>query len=250
MTGTSEGAYGCSVMRLPPIPYCGSAPLPVEIWTRWNPDPLAIGLVIGLFLIGRAVRARPLPLAAGCAILLLLFVSPFCALSSALFSARAAHHILLTAVAAPLLAIAWPAVRGRPAAWACAHALIFWAWHAPAAYAFALASDGAYWLMELTLLVSAIGLWRSVLAATAPTGVAVLLATMVQMGLLGALLTFASTPLYAWHWITTQPWVLSPVEDQQLAGLLMWIVGGAIYLVAALRLAGNWLAERQRIAIA
>jgi len=128
--------------------------------------------------------------------------------------------------------------------------LIFWLWHAPVAYTFALASDGAYWLMELTLLASAIGLWRSVLAATAPIGVAVLLATMVQMGLLGALLTFASTPLYAWHWITTQPWGLSPVEDQQLAGLLMWIVGGAIYLVAALRLAGNWLTERQRMAIA
>ena len=228
-------------MRFPPIPYCGSAPLPVDIWTRWNPDPLAIALVISLFLIGRALRAQPLPLAAGCAILLLLFVSPFCALSSALFSARAAHHILLTAIAAPLLAMALPAVRGRPAAWACVHALIFWLWHAPVAYTFALASDGAYWLMELTLLASAIGLWRSVLAATAPIGVAVLLATMVQMGLLGALL---------WHWITTQPWGLSPVEDQQLAGLLMWIVGGAIYLVAALRLAGNWLTERQRMAIA
>ena len=61
---------------------------------------------------------------------------------------------------------------------------------------------------------------------------------------------FLTTPLYAWHWITTQPWGLSPVEDQQLAGLLMWIVGGAIYLVAALRLAGNWLTERQRMAIA
>jgi putative membrane protein len=233
-------------MVLPPIPYCGSAPVPAELWLRWNLDLIGLATILSLLLIGRSLRARPEPLVAGCAVLAVLFVSPFCALTSALFSARTAHHILLTAVAAPLLATAMRGAHGRPAAWAAVHALIFWAWHAPAAYSFALQSDAAYWLMELTLLGSAIGLWRSVLAAPPPTAVAVLLGTMVQMGLLGALLTFASAPLYARHWTTTQAWRLSPLEDQQLAGLLMWIAGGALYLLAALRLASRWLAERQR----
>ena len=57
---------------------------------------------------------------------------------------------------------------------------------------------------------------------------------MVQMGVLGALITFASRPLYAPHWSTTAPWGLAPLEDQQLAGLVMWAPAAAIYLLAAL----------------
>lgn len=68
---------------------------------------------------------------------------------------------------------------------------------------------------------------------------------MVQMGLLGALLTFTPQPLYAWHLVTTEAWGLTPLEDQQLAGLVMWIAGGGFYLAAALRLANGWLLARQ-----
>src|SRR3546814_8755034 len=82
----------------------------------------------------------------------LLFISPFCALTSALFSARVVHHVLLTACAAPLLAAAIDAGRyrlpGGLAAWTALHALIFWLWHAPPAYAWALSSDVAYWMMQ------------------------------------------------------------------------------------------------------
>ena len=56
---------------------------------------------------------------------------------------------------------------------------------------------------------------------------------MVQMGLLGALITFAARPLYAPHWLTTQDWGLSPLDDQQLAGLIMWAPGSLVYLFAA-----------------
>jgi putative membrane protein len=70
---------------------------------------------------------------------------------------------------------------------------------------------------------------------------------MVAMGLLGALISFARHPLYAPPFLSTQAWGLSPLEDQQLAGLIMWGPGGGFYLAAALLLASRWL-RRQDMA--
>lgn len=232
------------------VPYCGAAPLPAEWLTRWNLDPLPIAVTVALFFLLRARGASLAPLLGGCAVALVLFVSPLCAMASALFSVRVVHHVVLTTVVAPMIALAMPR-RGRGlTAWTLAHAAIFWGWHAPAAYAFALSSDVAYWLMELSLLVSALGFWRAVRAAPAPAAIGALLVTMVQMGLLGALLTFAATPLYDWHAVTTLAWGFAPVEDQQLAGLIMWVPGAGFYLFAALRLANAWLGDRQRMVAA
>lgn len=230
------------------IPYCGAPPLPAELAARWNLDPLLLAGLIAAFLICRRLGARPAPLLGGFAVLFLLFVSPLCALSSSLFAMRVTHHVALTALAAPLIAMALPRGGGRLTGWTIGHAAIFWAWHTPAAYGFALASDSAYWLMQASLLGSAIGLWRAVRMASPPAAVGALLATMVQMGLLGALLTFAATPLYAWHAVTTQLWGLSPLEDQQLAGLIMWVPGAGLYLGAALRRIGGLLGDRQGLA--
>jgi putative membrane protein len=88
--------------------------------------------------------------------------------------------------------------------------------------------------MQATIVGSAAVWWAKVLRAPAAGAAAALLATMVAMGLLGALLTFAGSALYAPHWLTTQAWGLSPLEDQQLAGILMWAPFGAIYLLAAM----------------
>jgi len=54
------------------------------------------------------------------------------------------------------------------------------------------------------------------------------------MGLLGALITFAGAPLYAPHAVSTLAWGLTPLEDQQLAGLIMWAPAAVFYLAAAL----------------
>ena len=43
-------------------------------------------------------------------------------------------------------------------------------------------------------------------------------------------------------------WDLTPLEDQQLAGLIMWAPAAAIYLVAALLIAGRWLRQENRSA--
>ncbi len=217
------------------IPYCGAAPLPGDWLARWNGDPL---LLLGLALVAYLAWRRDAAPAfwAGMALLVLLFVSPLCALSSALFSVRVAHHVILTAVAAPLLLWGLPRliVSGSAALWAAGHILLFWVWHAPAPYVAALSNDLIFWTMQLSLLASAMTFWGALRRASSPTAILLLLAMMVQMGLLGALITFAGTPLYAPHAVSTLAWGLTPLEDQQLAGLIMWAPAATLYLAAAL----------------
>ncbi len=169
--------------------------------------------------------------------MIFLFVSPFCALGAALFSARAVHHLVLAAVLAPALALLLIRIGRAPrvtlAVAAIAFAVTFWAWHWPSLYAAALSSDALFWLMQVTITGTSVLLWAGVLRAQASAAVAALLATMVQMGALGALLTFAQRPLYEPHWSATAAWGLAPLEDQQLAGLVMWAPGSLLYLMAA-----------------
>src|SRR3546814_8831596 len=136
-------------------PYCGAAPAPGEWIARWNLDPVLLAaFVFGIafyFLRSRQPENRQRYFGIGIAVLAFLFISPFCALTSALFSARTAHHIFLTAIAAPLLVSSMSPIRlpGGLACWAFAHIAIFWLWHLPSAYAWALGSDAAYWFMQI-----------------------------------------------------------------------------------------------------
>ena len=230
-------------MSHPVIAYCGPAPLPAEIWTRWNLDPWLIAPLVLLMLpiaLGRSA-APPRTVGVAIGLMLVIFVSPFCALSSALFSARVLHHVILISAVAPLLAIAYPAQRhSLPLApLVVIHAVILWLWHTPGAYVWGLATVPAYWLMQVSLLGSAWLMWRAVLAPASRPGAALmaLAATIGQMGLLGALIVFAPRPLYAVHFESAWAWGLSPLVDQQLAGLLMWVPAMLPYLGA-----GLWLA--------
>lgn len=212
--------------------YCGAPSLPQDWLERWNFDPiLLVALMIGA---ASALRSpHPRLALASVGVLALAFVSPLCALSVALFSARAVHHVLLVAVAAPLAALAFPAHRPRQlgAAFAISTATL-WAWHLPALYDRALADTAIYWLMQLSLLGAATWFWRQLFAAPPVTASMVSICAMAQMGMLGALLTFAREPLYASHAATTLPWGLAQVADQQLAGLIMWVPGVLPYALA------------------
>lgn len=226
------------------IPYCGAAPEPTDWLLRWNLDPLLLaGLTVSALLLWRSseVTAERRMCASALFLAILLFVSPFCALSSALFSARVTHHVLLAAVLAPLLVFSVPKTRlqwpGSLGLWTITQAVVFWLWHSPGLYAEALSSDLVYWAMQLSLIGTAIGFWAALRRSAAPAGIAALLVSTVQMGLLGALITFAGTPLYAPHFLTTGPWGLTALQDQQLAGLIMWAPSAGLYLAAALLLA-------------
>jgi putative membrane protein len=220
--------------------YCGPAPLPADLLLRWNLDPVLLLALAACALFLRRSRAG----LAAVGVLIIASVSPLCALSSALFSARAAHHLLLVAVAAPLIATACPARVARAVGPALAvFALSLWAWHAPVAYDLALSHKGVYWIMQLSLLGGAVWFWRQILAPAASlvTEGPLIVAAYGQMGLLGAVLTFAPTPLYAAHATAPLAFGLTPLGDQQLGGLLMWAPGGVPFaIVAAMLLERFW----------
>lgn len=236
------------------LPYCGTPPLPAELWSRWNFDPILLGVLVVL-MIGHARHTgvlRPVGInrtlarmyfIAGWTALTLGLISPICALSVALFSARVTQHMWLVLIAAPLLVLA-SSRRAKPrAAWvppfspiaaAAVFAACLWFWHAPHPYALTFTSDLTYWLMHVTLIGSAILLWRSMAGESGLARVGAGFLTFLQMGLLGALLTLAPRTLYVPHLLTAPLWNLSPLQDQQLGGLIMWIPAGFILVFAAL----------------
>ncbi|PLS21600.1 hypothetical protein C0U40_10945 [Amylibacter cionae] len=216
--------------------YCGPAPLPQELWSSWNFDPVVLVCLAGMTYLLRKHAAG----LGAVAILFVAFVSPLCALSSALFSARVVHHVLLIAAAAPLLALTIqtrkPATIARPFV---VSTVILWGWHLPAAYDLALSNVAVYWLMQISLLISATWFWRAVLTAEAAVveRIAFIVAGFAQMGMLGAILTFAPTALYAAHALAPFDWGVTPLRDQQLGGLIMWVPSGVPYAVAVVLLA-------------
>jgi putative membrane protein len=227
------------------LPYCGIPPLPGTLLERFNLDPRLITALLVLALlhvisVRGLLRARAA--AAGWSIVAVALLSPLCALSVALFSARVAQHMILLLCAAPLFAASLPEI---PALWArryvwfssLAFFVTLWFWHMPRPYEATFTSTPLYWLMHCTLFVCSVALWRSLLRSPREAGVNVLLGgavTALQMGLLGAILTTASRPLYFPHLASTQLWGMTPLQDQALGGVFMWVPGILLFLGAAL----------------
>ena len=213
------------------IPFCGAPPLPQDLWARWTLEPT---LLIGLVLVGAIgwalAESRP-RFALSWGLVAILFVSPLCAASIALFSARVGQHILLTLVAAPLLAASLPRLKLPALPLAAAFAVLFWVWHAPGPYAQTLASDLGYWSMHLSLFASATLLFAAMRAAPERALPAAAL-TGAQLTLYATLLTLAPSAWHDWHLATTLPYGLTALGDQQLAGALMWVAGGALFLTS------------------
>lgn len=221
------------VMVRTAIPYCGEPPLPGGV--AWNFDPLPVAALLVLLAWGwTRTRSRP-ALLAGVGAMALAVISPLCALAVALFSARVAQHLLIVLGAAPLLALALRTSAPSAGIAAALFAVLLWVWHLPGPYAWTFASHAAWWVMHASLLLAAVWLAQALLRARAEAALPAGLATAAQMGGLGAFLTFAPRPLFAPHAFATLPWGLTPLEDQQLGGLLMWVPGGVLF--AALGLA-------------
>jgi putative membrane protein len=218
--------------------------------------------------------------AAGWLSLWIALVSPLDALSDILFSAHMAQHEILMVVAAPLLVLGRPFLpvlwavpaRAREAygAWArrplvrsawswlsapfvvlVLHALAVWIWHAPLLFQAALRDETVHGLQHLCFFWTAALFWWSLVQGgygRLGYGVAVLFvfATSVHTSVLGALLTFAGQlwyPLYAGR---SEPWGVSPIDDQHLAGLYMWVPSGLTFVVLGLALVAAWIGEAER----
>src|SRR5581483_11558298 len=106
-----------------------------------------------------------------------------------------------------------------------------WLWHAPKLFDLALASEAWHAVQHLSFLVSALLFWSAMLAQSRGrrglgTAVICLFATSVVSGALGALMALSASPWYApYAALGMGAFGLTPAEDQQLAGLIMWIPG-------------------------
>ena len=122
-----------------------------------------------------------------------------------------------------------------PVASGLVFALALWVWHSPVPYAATFTSDTVYWTMHVTLFASALILWQALLAdgRDALVALGVGIGTSIQMGFLGAILTFAGHPFFADHLLTAPTFGYSALEDQQLGGVLMWVPGCSIFVLAA-----------------
>jgi putative membrane protein len=227
------------------LPYCGAPPLPPELLSRFNLDPVLIvilaALAVAQLINTNTPRAR-LAVACGWLVAAAAVLSPLCALSVSLFSARVGQHMILVLVAAPLIAFGLRPTGGRRGwgLWvgAVAFFLTLWAWHMPTPYDATFTSSTLYWTMHTTLFGSAVLLWRELLHHPPRRTVEALVVgmlTCVQMGLLGAVLALSTHPLFYPHLLTTAAWGFSPLQDQQLGGTLMWVPGVVLFLGVALR---------------
>lgn len=228
---------------------------------------------------GRGItRGQASRFAAGWLALVAALVSPLDAAGARSFALHMVQHEVLMVIAAPLLVTArpleawtwalpphwrrrvrafthsrgfgraWAAITEPVGAWSL-HALALWAWHVPAFFEAALARDGVHVLQHASFLGSALVFWWSVLGrrTRAAEGVALasLFTTMLHTGVLGALLTLAPAPWYP-HYVATAGAGFTPLEDQQLGGLVMWMPAGLVYAVCALALVSTWLRDATR----
>jgi len=207
--------------------------------------------------------------AVGVVLLVAALLSPLEALSGSLLSAHMVQHILLIAVAPPLLVLGKPEVAwlwalpvhwrrgmarhgplrsllaflspcGRPIPAALLHMATLWIWHSPMLFDAAVASDGLHWLEHILFFGTALLFWRAVIRAhsgreAAAAALVACFITLLQSGLLSTFLSFAREALY--HAPDTMDWGLTALEDQQLAGAIMSLPMCAIYLASGLIMA-------------
>jgi cytochrome c oxidase assembly factor CtaG len=119
-----------------------------------------------------------------------------------------------------------------------------WAWHAPALFDRALAGNGWHVAQHLSFLVTALIFWWAMAHGRAGYGLSAfcLFVTSLAGGALGVLMAVSTSPWYAGYaamGMTASG--LTPAEDQQLAGAIMWVPGGAFHAAAALFFLWKWL---------
>ena len=208
--------------------------------------------------------------------LVVALISPLHPLGEALFSAHMVQHEILMLIAAPLLVISRPLVTflwGMPFEWRRGlgqwaktdyvhgswtfltdpltawwiHAAAIWCWHAPLLFDLTLKSEVAHTAQHLSFFGSALLFWWALFYAHGRkaygAGVFYVFTTAVHTGILGALLTFAPRIWYSSYLTTTQIWGLTPLQDQQIGGLIMWVPASVVYLIAGLWLFSEWLKE-------
>ena len=229
----------------------------------------------------RAAPARAWALAAGLAVLAIVWIGPLPAWSRHSFAAHMAMHMSVVTIAAPLLAAGVARGRFDPVRWMAHGAasasrrsrqarllptlllspvvasviefVVVWSWHAPALHHAARLSAGLLVLEQGSFLAVGLLVWLAALGGSpaqrhvrAAGGIAGLLLTSMHMTLLGVLLALATRPLYPHRGLVG--FGLTALQDQHLGGVLMLLFGGIAYMAGALVLLSGLLRVRTAVA--
>jgi putative membrane protein len=230
---------------------------------------------------GRGVRPwQAISFGAGVISLALALMSPLAWVSDVLFSAHMTQHEILMLVSAPLLVFGRPlhvflwafaagereaigrAIQRRPiqAGWHAVtaplpafvlHAIALWLWHVPVLFDAALAHKGVHAVQHASFVLTAAVFWWGMTHGRYGrlgygAGVLYVFLTAVHSSVLGALMTVAPSVWYAGYRQSAVEWRVDALADQQLAGLLMWVPSGAVFVVFGLALLAAWLGESER----
>lgn len=233
---------------------------------------------------GRGIgREQAAAFAAGLGALLVALVSPLDALSEELFSVHMVQHLLLVLVAAPLLVTgraslalawllpsrvvvgAWKDLGGRrawellshPGVALGLHAATLWFWHMPQPYQAALEVEWLHLLEHGSFFISAALFWqvfgeltqgvRSGGSARFGPGILMVFCMGLANGLLGLLIALSPYVWYPVHGQASGAFGLTALQDQHLAGVVMWVPAGIVYLVSALRVMAGWIFAREAL---
>jgi cytochrome c oxidase assembly factor CtaG len=209
--------------------------------------------------------------AAGWIALAAALCSPLHQLGEHLFTFHMIEHEIVMAVAAPLVVLARPAIaalwalpvaarqlvaralRGRAVrtSWraltrpGCAtllHGGAIWLWHVPGVFDAAVTTAWIHRVQHLSFFLTAVLFWWALVRIN-EYGIATwhLFVTMIHTSVLGALMALAPRVLYGVQTADAAQWGLTPLEDQQLAGMVMWVPAGTIYAGAALVFMALWI---------
>lgn len=199
----------------------------------------------------------------GMGLLAAAWLGPLPDLAKHSFAAHMGMHLLVVAVAAPLLAIGiaggrFDLSRNMPAVFLPVPASMFelivvWAWHAPVLHHAARQSSSMLVFEQASFLAAGLLVWLAAFGGNrerwrerTAAGIAALLLTSMHMALLGVLLALAPRPLYLHAGAPSLG--LTALQDQHLGGVLMLIFGGSAYLAGGLYLLANLIREERNVA--
>ncbi|HEU4641018.1 MAG TPA: cytochrome c oxidase assembly protein [Gemmatimonadaceae bacterium] len=186
---------------------------------------------------------------------------------SYLFSAHMVQHLLLTMLVTPLLIAGtpgWmlrPALRSRavaaiarrittgPAAFAIFNLTIV-VWHLPPLYNYALAHHPVHIVQHLCFLVASTIMWWPIMSTmpelprlSYPKQMLYVFLMTMPMSLVAIIITYSDSLLYPFYASAPRVLGLSPLQDQRLGGLIMWIPGGLIFAGVLSVIFFKWVGE-------
>ena len=173
-------------------------------------------------------------------VLLAVVLPPLATAGRAVFAAHMLQHLLLIVTVAPLIALAWPSKPPPVYAWVL-FVTIFLFWHWPVAFRWADQTEVTRLLEFTSILVAATTFWMAAFHVLGPGAAALyVVSAAVATDLPGVIMIFAPTAICAMPGERAVIWHLTPLADQQLAGLLMWVPANLIFFSIAIALVARW----------